>query len=141
MTQGRGAERERFLVERNDFVRRIAQVINSDSERAAAGFGDLATVDDGAAIESNARVAVEDDGTLVGARRRLNFSSTTLAITITDDGSNERVNVQIEAADELPAGSAGDMLVHDGSSWVTLPAGEEGQVLHFVDGAPVWKFM
>jgi len=85
------------LVDR-DFVRALAASLQTDPAgyRTALELGDLSTVDDGDDLASNARVAVEDDGTLVGARRRLNFYSTTLTFTITDDGANERINVQVE---------------------------------------------
>jgi len=95
---GRGAARARVFEERAEFSRLFDALLAADAAgiRDDLGLGDLATVDDGDDLASNARVAVEDDGTLVGARRRLNFYSTTLTITITDDGANERINVQVE---------------------------------------------
>jgi len=39
----------------------------------------------------------------------------------------------------LPAsGTLGDILYHDGNSWVVLGAGAEGSRLVIVDGIPAW---
>ncbi|MFV0471115.1 MAG: hypothetical protein ACK5L7_03640 [Paludibacteraceae bacterium] len=41
---------------------------------------------------------------------------------------------------ELPtSGTAGDIAYWNGTAWITVPAGNEGQVLTFVSGVPTWK--
>lgn len=58
-------------------------------------------------LNANARVAVWDDGTLVGTRRKLNFiEGNAIAITLNDDNSNERVDVTI--ASTAPAAAPTD---------------------------------
>lgn len=42
------------------------------------------------------------------------------------------------AANGLPAGTAGQMLYHNGTCWIALPAGSQGQVLTSCNGIPVW---
>jgi len=39
----------------------------------------------------------------------------------------------------VPAGISGDILYNNGTNWVKLPAGTEGQVLTMSSGTPVWK--
>jgi hypothetical protein len=49
-------------------------------------------------LDANARVAVQNSGTLVGTRRTINFiAGTNVSLNITDDSANERVNVTINA--------------------------------------------
>jgi hypothetical protein len=49
-------------------------------------------------LDANARVAVQQGGTLVGTRRAINFiAGTNVSLNITDDSANERVNVTINA--------------------------------------------
>jgi hypothetical protein len=46
--------------------------------------------------DTNARVAVENNGTLVGTRRSLNFiAGSNVTLTITDDSANEEVDITI----------------------------------------------
>jgi hypothetical protein len=39
----------------------------------------------------------------------------------------------------LPGQSAGDMIFFDGTNWVVLPKGSNGQILKVVNGLPEWK--
>ena len=54
--------------------------------------------------------------------------------------SSETINGGIEETDpSVPAGtSAGEMQYWDGSEWVTVPPGSEGQFLSISNGVPVW---
>jgi uncharacterized protein (TIGR02145 family) len=42
-------------------------------------------------------------------------------------------------AKTLPSATAGDMLYYNGTAWVNVPAGSNGQMLIFVSGKPVWS--
>ena len=49
-----------------------------------------------ATIDSNARVVIQNNGTLVGVRRAINFiAGSGIGLSISDDAANERVNVTI----------------------------------------------
>jgi hypothetical protein len=49
-------------------------------------------------LDANARVGVMNAGTLVGTRRRVNFiAGTNVTLNVTDDATNERVDVTINA--------------------------------------------
>ena len=51
-----------------------------------------------ATVDANARIAVENNGTAVGTRRTINFiPGTNVTLTITDDASNEEVDVTINS--------------------------------------------
>jgi hypothetical protein len=51
------------------------------------------------ALDNNARVAVENNGTLVGTRRTINFiPGTNVTLNIADDAGNEEVDVTINAS-------------------------------------------
>ena len=39
----------------------------------------------------------------------------------------------------LPSGEGGELLYHDGSGWVVIAAGNEGDVLTMVSGIPTWQ--
>ena len=65
----------------------------AEIEALQADKQDAATVGD-----VNARVAVENNGTLVGTRRAINFiPGTNVSLTIADDAANEEVDVTINA--------------------------------------------
>lgn len=67
----------------------------TDATRAVTPAGLLNAT---TASNINARVAVENNGTLVGTRRTLNFiPGTNVTLTITDDPANEEVDVTIAA--------------------------------------------
>lgn len=133
----KGAERETMRNARNALARQLAYA--PAAHRDALELGDLATADGTDTLDNTARITVVDDGTVVASRRRINFASTTLTFTIADDPPNERVNITVEGADGLPAGSTGDLLYYDGSSWRGLAAGSEGQVLRVgASGLPEW---
>jgi|UniRef100_UPI00404849EF hypothetical protein len=42
-------------------------------------------------------------------------------------------------AKSLPTATTGDMLYYDGTAWVNVPAGSNGQMLGFWGGKPVWQ--
>jgi hypothetical protein len=66
----------------------------SHASTHAAGGSDPITGN----LDANARVAVQQGGTLVGTRRAINFiAGTNVSLNITDDSTNERVNVTINA--------------------------------------------
>jgi hypothetical protein len=68
--------------------------LETDVATALAAKQDAATVGN-----VNARVAVENNGTLVGARRAINFiPGTNVTLSITDDSVNEEVDVTINAS-------------------------------------------
>ena len=51
-----------------------------------------------ATVDANARIAVENNGTAVGTRRTINFiPGTNVTLTISDDASNEEVDVTINS--------------------------------------------
>jgi hypothetical protein len=67
----------------------------SHASTHAAGGSDPITGN----LDANARVAVQNNGTLVGTRRAINFiAGTNVSLNISDDATNERVNVVINAA-------------------------------------------
>ncbi|MFW5757848.1 MAG: hypothetical protein ACOCYO_04120 [Bacteroidota bacterium] len=48
--------------------------------------------------------------------------------------------LETETDPSVPSGTqTGEIQFWDGSEWVTLPPGSEGQVLTFVDGVPAWE--
>jgi uncharacterized protein (TIGR02145 family) len=50
--------------------------------------------------------------------------------------------IETETDPSVPTGSQeGDMQYWDGSAWVTIDAGSEGDVLKFVGGKPTWSFV
>ncbi len=58
-------------------------------------------------------------------------------------GSSELLSVPYAlhaktAGNGLPTGEAGDILFHDGTTWVNLPKGTDGQILTLSGGAPTW---
>jgi hypothetical protein len=66
----------------------------SHASTHAAGGSDPITGN----LDANARVAVQNSGTLVGTRRAINFiAGTNVSLNIADDATNERVNVTINA--------------------------------------------
>lgn len=45
---------------------------------------------------------------------------------------------EIQAADQLPVGTSGDMLKFKNSTWQTIPVGAEGQTMQVISGEPAW---
>jgi hypothetical protein len=53
--------------------------------------------------------------------------------------SNNGYLTSVDGADiDLGSDTAGDLMYYDGSNWVRLPKGDEGQVLTIVGGIPAW---
>lgn len=62
-------------------------------------------------LEQIARVSIKKAGTLIGSRRGINLiEGTNVAITTTDDATDEEVDVTIAVASAAPSGSAGGAL-------------------------------
>ena len=61
-------------------------------------------------------------------------------ITITESQISDLGNyIETETDPGVPTGTqAGEMQYWDGSEWLTVPAGNEGQFLSFSNGEPVW---
>jgi len=73
-------------------------------------------------LDANARVAVQQGGTLVGTRRAINFiAGTNVSLNIADDATNERVNVVINATGGSGGSSVGldvyPKVLTPGSGW------------------------
>jgi len=91
----------------------------SHASSHAAGGSDPITGN----LDANARVAVQQSGTLVGTRRAINFiAGTNVSLNITDDATNERVNVVINATGGSGGGSGVGLDVYPkvltpGSGW------------------------
>jgi hypothetical protein len=89
----------------------------SHASTHAAGGSDPITGN----LDANARVAVQQGGTLVGIRRAINFiAGTNVSLNITDDSANERVNVTINASGGGGSGVGLDVypkVLTPGSGW------------------------
>jgi hypothetical protein len=69
-----------------------------------------------ATIDSNARVVIQNNGTLVGVRRAINFiAGAGIGLSISDDAANERVNVTITNTGGGGGGGVGSHNLLDGS--------------------------
>lgn len=55
-----------------------------------------------------------------------------------EQGSIAVKDVDISGSLNVGTGAKGDILYHNGTSYVKLPKGTDGQVLTIVDGLPVW---
>jgi hypothetical protein len=84
-----------------------------------------------ATIDSNARVAIRNNGTLVGVRRAINFiAGAGIELSISDDAANERVNVTITNTGGGGGGGGGvgshnllDGVVHPDTAATTVARG------------------
>lgn len=77
--------------------------------------------------DGNARVGVENNGTLVGTRRRINFiPGTGISLSISDDSGNEEVDVTITSTVTAPVSS-----VFGRTGAVTLTSGDVTGALGF----------
>jgi hypothetical protein len=73
--------------------------------------------------DTNARVAVENNGTLVGTRRTLNFiPGSNVTLTITDDSANEEVDITI-ASTGGGGGGVSSVDVSGGSTGLSFSGG------------------
>lgn len=79
-------------------------------------------------------VNASDNGSDVGRQKRLDFQDGNgTQVTVTDSGT------EIDVTYDLLSGAKGQIIYHDGVSWVTLAQGSTGQILE-VDGGgdPSW---
>lgn len=81
-------------------------------------------------LDSNARVAVEKNGSLVGTRRAINFiEGTGITLTIADDSANEEVDVTINSSASansfatISVSGQSDVVADAASDTLTLAAG------------------
>lgn len=63
-------------------------------------------------LDANARVAVANNGTAVGTRRKLNFvPSNNITVTATDDSTNEKVDVSMDVTGVVQSTTTANMTV------------------------------
>jgi hypothetical protein len=82
----------------------------------------------------NQQVQILSSATLIGTRHAINFvSGNNVTLTVTDDTSNNRVNVTIASTGSGgfvdPTTTKGDLIVHGLTATTKLPVGTDGQVL------------
>jgi hypothetical protein len=84
-------------------------------------------------------VTVQEDGTGVTARTKLNFTGA--GLTATDDAGNTRTQVALAALLNDIAGitaATGDILYYDGANIIKLAVGSNTEVLTITAGVPTW---
>jgi len=121
----------------------IAGAADEDAERAATANKDT----DNSTVRATLEVvpgALPNGGEQVKLMKsfstgdeqkaKLQAGASGLYVPLNDDGLQ---NASGKIA--LPTGTAGQMLYHNGTRWVVVAAGSEGQFLKFVSGVPTWS--
>jgi uncharacterized protein (TIGR02145 family) len=121
-----------------------AQITNA---KIAAGAITDVKITDVAATKITGTVAVANGGnglTSTPANGQIDigngagFTRTTLTAGTGISVTNNAGSITIANTSTLPSASTGDMMYYNGSAWVSVAAGSDGQTLTFIGGRPVW---
>ena len=94
------------------------------------------------AAESTNASAIASEVTRAQAAESTNASAIAEETTrATSAESTLQVNIDNLAIDDVVSGTSGDILYHNGTGFVKLPKGTNGQILTLVNGLPAWTNM
>jgi uncharacterized protein (TIGR02145 family) len=118
----------------NTAIGAIADVYAGISNATAVGFQALATANNTIQLGNTSVTKVITSGTLTAGAVTYPSTHGTSGQVLTTTGSGA-----LSWGNGLPTSvSTGDMLFWNGSAWVKVAAGTDGQTLTFIGGKPVW---
>jgi hypothetical protein len=116
-----------------------ADVYAGISNATAIGFQANATASNSIQLGNTSVTDVKTSGTLTAGTVTYPNTHGSANQVLSTTGSGTLAWTTQAAGLPTSGNTAGDMLYWDGSAWVKVPAGSNGQTLSFQNGAPTWK--
>jgi uncharacterized protein (TIGR02145 family) len=130
------------LSNNNTFLGASANVDNSTwTNSTAVGYNAIATASNSIQLGNTSVANVKTSGTLTAGTVTYpnTHGSANQVLTTTGSGTLAWSTPSSGGGVPTSGNTAGDMLYWNGSAWVQVPAGTDGQTLTFIGGRPVWS--